>query len=44
LRENRETEETANGKAGAPNPYGRYFDGLETLNEQLIRKENEPEW
>jgi len=32
----RKAEETANGKAGAPNPYGRYSGGRETRNEQLI--------
>jgi hypothetical protein len=36
-RENREAEETADGTAGAPNRYGRYLDGRNTLNEQPIR-------
>jgi hypothetical protein len=42
LRENRAAEETANGRAGVSNPYGRYFNGLGTLNEQLIREEKAP--
>lgn len=28
MRKNRIVEETANGKAGVPNPYGCYFNGL----------------
>jgi hypothetical protein len=44
LKEDRQAEETANGIAGAPNQYGRYFSGRETLNEQLIRKENACSW
>jgi hypothetical protein len=36
--EDRTAEEMANGTAGAPNPCGRYFGLLETLDERLIRQ------
>jgi hypothetical protein len=40
-RKNRTAEATANGKAGAPNQYGRYFDGLNTLNETPTLQEDD---
>jgi hypothetical protein len=42
LRENRKAEEMANGTAGTPNQYRRYFDGQDTLDEALIREEFRP--
>jgi hypothetical protein len=35
-KENHTAEETANGKVGTSNQYGRYFCGPETLNGQSI--------
>jgi hypothetical protein len=39
LRENRKAEEKADGKAGTPNPSGRYFSEPGTLNEKRIPRE-----
>jgi hypothetical protein len=33
---NHTAEETANGKVGLPNQYGRHLDGFKTLDEQPI--------
>jgi len=38
IRENHTAEETANGKVGTPNPYGRYLSGTKTLNEAQFQK------